>query len=136
MAQLSGMPNWQTRRSRQSGLIFVTSDRKRYYNGIRKPQEVTVVDNGYLQLSGGQQGRENSVSRKDIPRCGSSARCTRRTAPGQSGKMTAINVVGQLGKLHGGKQSAEDKAQVSQGWLIDGLKQPDRMERHGMPQIL
>lgn len=68
------------------------------------------------------------VSRKDIPRCGSSARCTWRTAPGQSGKMTAIKVVGRLGKLHGGKQRAEDKAQVSQGWLIDGLEKPDRME--------
>lgn len=44
------------------------------------------------------------MSRKDIPRCGSSVRCTQRTAPGQSGIVTAIKVVGRLGKLHGGKQ--------------------------------
>lgn len=68
------------------------------------------------------------MSRKDIPRCGSSARCTQRTAPGQSGIMTAIKVVGRLGKLHGGKQRGKDEARIWQGWLIDGLEKRDRME--------
>ncbi|PYH33410.1 uncharacterized protein BO87DRAFT_407606 [Aspergillus neoniger CBS 115656] len=139
MAQLSGMPNWRTRRSWQSGLIFVTSDHRgggqqgREVDGQRKGRNTARRDTQEETPLAQKRSEERDdearrMSRKDIPRCGSSARCTQRTAPGQSGIVTAIKVVGRLGKLHGGKQRGKDEAQVWQGWLIGGLEKRDRME--------